>query len=66
MDRELTKIIARLEELKARANELGNEQQTFVANIKAAEDILEVARKEVENVKHQRSISGELPSVQEQ
>lgn len=65
MDREITKIIARLEELKARADELGTEQQTFVANIKAAEAILEVARKEVEEVKQKRGMNVEVPSVQQ-
>ena len=54
MDREIAKIIDRLEELKSRANELGQEQQAFVDNIKAAESILEVARQEVEKVKRQR------------
>lgn len=56
MDREITRIIDRLEELKSRADELGNEQQTFIANIKAAEAILEVARKEVEEVKRKKGV----------
>ena len=61
MDREITKIIDRLQELKSRANELGQEQQTFEANIEAAESILEVARKEVEEVKRRKGPSPPPP-----
>jgi hypothetical protein len=54
MDRELTKIIDRLEELMAHADELGDQHQSFIDNIKAAEAILEVARDEVKDAKRQR------------
>jgi hypothetical protein len=56
MDREIAKIIDRVEELKTRADELGQERQAFVDNVKAAESILEVARKEVEEAKRKRGI----------
>ena len=35
MDREITKIIERLEQLKARSQELGQEQQAFINNLRA-------------------------------
>jgi hypothetical protein len=56
MDREITKIIDRLEELKSRANELGQQQENFIDSIKAAESILEVARREVEQAKRQKGV----------
>jgi len=56
MDREITKIIERLEELKARSQELGQEQQAFINNLRAAESFLEVARQEVEDAKRQKGV----------
>jgi hypothetical protein len=46
-----------LEELKSRANELGDQHQSFIDNIKAAEAILEVARDEVRDAKRQKGNS---------
>ena len=54
MDREITEIIDRLEELKSRANELGQQRESFIDSLKAAESILEVARKEVEEAKREK------------
>ena len=54
MDREITKIIDKLEELKLRATELGDQRESFLDNIKAAEAILEVARDEVNDAKRQK------------
>jgi len=53
MDRELRKIIDRLEELKGHANELGQKGRDFVEHIKVAEEQLDAARKEVEEARRQ-------------
>ena len=54
MDREIAKIIDRLEELKGHANELGQKGRDFVEHIKAAEDQLDAARREVEEARKQK------------
>lgn len=57
MDREIAKIIDRLEELKGHANELGQKGRDFVEHIRAAEGQLEAARQEVEDAKRERGDS---------
>jgi hypothetical protein len=54
MDREIAKIIDRLEELKGHANELGQKSRDFVEHIKAAEDQLDAARREIEEARKQK------------
>lgn len=53
MDREIAKIIDRLEKLKGHANELGQKGRNFVEHIKAAEGQLEAARREVEGARRE-------------
>lgn len=54
MDREIAKIIDRLEELKSHADELGQKGRDFVEHIKAAEGQLEAARQEVAEAKKEK------------
>ncbi|HET6881502.1 MAG TPA: hypothetical protein VFI31_15170 [Pirellulales bacterium] len=54
MDREIAKILDRLEELRGHANELGQKGRDFIKHIEAAEGQLEAARKELEDANRQK------------